>query len=129
MGCTEAQVTSVLGHGAKAKLEDLLDAGVLVSENGRYHTRQRDFAPLSNTSVLAQIAHCARFIRDEHIGQHKQHCAIRTNGVSREGQIKVHAIIQKALEEAGEVILGNPGPLPIFVTATMGTFATESTNA
>ena len=128
-GTTTKQVTSVLGSAAEAKLEDLLDLGILTLEGDRFHTAQPEFAPTDNTNLLAQIGHCSRFIRNEHQGQQKQHCAVRTNGVSREGQVKIHAILQKALEDAGEAIAQHPGSVPIFLTALMGTFVTEATNA
>lgn len=70
-GTTTKQVTSVFDSATKAKLEDLLDLGILTLESDRYHTAQSEFTLTGNTNLLAPIRQCSRFIRNEHQGQQK----------------------------------------------------------
>jgi transcriptional regulator with XRE-family HTH domain len=122
-GTTEAEVVAAVGHHAKARLEELLDRGVLEVRNGRLFTREKGFASIDLEKVVVQLSHCLRLIRPENTGKRKQIAALHSNGVSRAGQLAVHELFASTLAKADEIVTANPGGTPIFFGVALGEFA------
>lgn len=123
MGTTEKDVVDAVGIHAAAQIEELLGAGVLVLRNGRLFTAQANFASLDVDRTAAQVGHCLRLLRAEHMGQQMQIAALHSNGVSREGQKEIHETLATALARVDDIAARNPGALPVFYGLVMGTFA------
>ena len=119
-GTTKKDIVTQVGPGAVEKLLTLLETDVLKLEDGRYFTAQPNFSPINNLTLCAEIGHMFKFIRPSNVGKQRQHCAVRTNGISREAQVKLHACIQNALIEADKIIDEGPGDIPVFLGAVMG---------
>lgn len=121
-GTNREQVYAALGGHGAAVMEEMLNDGMLVTVKGRIFTAQLNFASFDLTNQAVQVGHCLRFLRKENIGKKRQHAGIHTDGVDREGQKQIHAILQQALADIDEVAAKRKGSLPIFYGVTMGMF-------
>jgi hypothetical protein len=121
-GTTRAAAAEVIGRRAEQAIDKLVADGTLLeAPDRRLHAAQENFACPSLPSIHAQLQHCLRFIRPEHVGQKKQMFGVHTNGVSREGQIKIHQAMERARAEIDAIAEANPGGEVIFTSMLMGT--------
>jgi hypothetical protein len=119
-GTTEEVVTDTLGKGSKRKLEMLLSSDVLTVKNGKIFTSQQTFTHFDLQSAIQRVGYCLRMIREENIGQHKQMVSILTEGVSREGQMEIHKLLEKTQIQLDELCKNHPGQETIFTNIIMG---------
>lgn len=119
-GTTEEVVVDTLGKNAKRKLEELLNNDVLITKNGKIFTSQKTFTHFDLHSAIQRVGYCLRMVREENIGQQKQLVSILTEGVSREGQVKVHKLLEKTQIEIDELCKNHPGTETIFTNIIMG---------
>ena len=125
-GATRQRIIDVVGKKAGPLLDEMLVGDLLKEEGGKVFTTQENFGTTDLAVQTAQVQHCLAFVSRDHQGKRRQQSGVFTEGVSREGQEKIHAIFEKALLEMHEVSAKDKGDIPIYYGALMGTFLSEA---
>ena len=84
-GTTRETIRELLGIFGEQKVDNLIEHGVLVEEQGCIYTIKKEFGSVDPDSVLAQIKNAAEIFNKKRLGTSTAMATLQTDGVSEEG--------------------------------------------
>ncbi len=95
-GTTRENVHELLGVIGGQKINNLIDHGILVEEQGRLRTTKKEFGCVDPDSVLAQIKNAAEIFNKDRLRSSTAMAGIQTDGVSEEGLKEIFKVMVDA---------------------------------
>lgn len=124
-GTTKEEIQTLFDETGIAKLNYLLDSGILRQVNGRIKSVKEHFYHIDAETVLTIMKHFINLFDKEGVGQPGRFCRIRTDNVSDSDKLKIHDTLRECYEKISKIAADSIGNNVIYAGVVMSVLSEE----